>query len=76
MKRVDLPSTTDGMTTMEPSVPLDSLSLGIAIALDSFWQATDRRFYLYGYDVRDWNRFVLESKQLLLPLLRKESDRS
>jgi hypothetical protein len=76
MKRVDLPSTTDGMSTMEPSVPLDSLSLGIAIGLDSFWQATDRRFYLYGYDVRDWNRFVLESKQLLLQLLRKVSDRA
>jgi hypothetical protein len=70
MKRVDLPSTTDGMTTMEPSVPLDSLGLGITIALDSFWQATDRRFCLYGYDARDWNRFVLESKKLLLPLLR------
>jgi hypothetical protein len=71
MKKADVPSVADGVALMQPSVPMDSLVLGSTLALESFWQATDRRFQLYGYDVEGWNLWVVESKNRMLPLLRK-----
>lgn len=76
MKEADVPSATEGVSVMEPSVSMNSLVLGSALALESFWEATDRRFHLYGYDVGEWKRWVIESKRLMLPLLRKTYPKS
>jgi hypothetical protein len=48
--------------------------MAIAHALESFWEATDRRFLLYGWDVTHWKGWVRESRRLILPLLRRASD--
>ena len=59
---------------MQPSAAVESLTFAIALALRSFWEATDRRFLLYAWDLTHWNGWVRESKRLMLPLLRRASD--
>lgn len=74
MEDTGVPLPTEGVTLMQPSAPLESLTLAIAHMLESFWEATDRRFLLYGWDVTHWKGWVRESRRLILPLLRRASD--
>ncbi len=73
MKKSDIDLGQPGVTLMEPAAPMSVLAYSIVIALESFWQASDRRFLLYGWDVAHWNGWKLESKKALLPVLKRNA---
>jgi hypothetical protein len=62
-----------GITLMEPAAPFGVLLYSTAISLDSFFDATDRRFSLYGWDVTHWNGWKREAKLALLPVLQRNA---
>jgi hypothetical protein len=62
-----------GITLMEPAAPFAVLLYSIVIGLESFFQATDRRFSLYGWEMTHWNGWKREVKRALLPVLRRNA---
>ena len=64
----------EGVALRKPSVKMPSLRNAIAIALRSYRQAFDRRMQLYGWDVTHWNAWKKESGELLVTLLRGETE--
>jgi len=73
MKKAGIDLGQPGITLIEPTAPMSVLPYSIAIALDSFWQASDRRFALYGWNVTHWNGWKREAKRAMLPVLKRNA---